>query len=219
MGKNIPTILGGWSHSTELIGASTIIDILVDSSFFKNTLTELFALALNTAYPTRIVFQSRQKSLSFPGLICIPTVNRDTVYTYIFQNDQGSNGYHIDRSQFLKLFGTQPTFTCDGNFELPDPETEIRLRALLIPFWWVHGFNIIHLFGEFVLGDLLEKYHDKKPLNDSICSCILGLTQPVLSNHSTNAIKREWLQNSKWLQNFGKQVFTHRKKLWRSFPR
>jgi len=219
MGENIPTILGGWSHRTQLIGASTVIDILVDCSFFKNTLTELFVLAQNTAYPTRIVFQSRQKSLSFEGLNCITTVNNDKVYTYIFQNEQGANGYHIDRSHFLEIFGTQPTFTCDGIFELPDPESEIRLRALLIPFWWVHGFNIIHLFGEFALGDLLEKYRDKKPLNDSICSCILGLTHPVLSNHSTIAMRREWLQNSKWLHNFGKEVFVNRKKMWRSFPR
>jgi len=218
MGEKIPQILGGWSDVTELLGASTIIDIFVDSYFFCK-LTNLLSMAHKTSYPTRIVFQSQIGSLDFPGVVCLTKASNQNVFTYIFHNDQGSKAFPIEKNMFLQTFKKQPEFSCSGDFDLPDPETEFRLRALLIPFGWIKNWNLLQYLGEFTLYDLLIQYSNREPLDISICSEILGITKPSPTDLSQISMRQDFAKYATWIRNFGKQVFCLRRKLWNSFPK
>ena len=110
--------------------------------------------------------------------------------------------YYSQLFSCFEIFQTNPMFTCSGVFDLLDPETEVRRRTLLLPFGWVPGFNILHLFGEFLLYDLVVKYDHRHPENDLICTSILGITQPAFSDVCE---KYEWSKQTKWLRKFGEK--------------
>ena len=208
LGHNAPQILGAWTDATDIIGSSTLVDVLVDKVLFRD-LTKLFVLASQTSYPTRIVFQAQENSLDFPGLVCLPKV-REFNYTYVFHNQQGQNVFPINRSKFFSVFGQQPQFKCTGSYILLNPEREIRLRALLFPLGWIHTFNKIPCMGEYSLSTLSMKYSLRQPLSSSVCYNILGFTQI----NYTDSLFTDFVKFSPWIRRFGKEILSLRKRLW-----
>ena len=211
--QKVPSILGGWSNIKEIVGASTIIDFLITKTSF-NELTNIFSLANQTLYPTRIIFQSKNPSFRFEGLLKLPVSFKSNINTYMFQRIHVPHAFPIDRGKFQNIFGQPPQISCNGMFQLPDPETEVRLRAMLFPFGWVHGFNKIHILGEFTLYSLILKYAPREPLEKSICSSILGFTKFQTFDSCDDPLQHDLLKYSNWIQKYGQDTLFLRQKMW-----
>ena len=73
-----------------------------------------------------------------------------SVHTYIFENEAGTKFFKIRRDQYLSFFTKSPPLRCTGLIDLPDPESEIRVRATLLPLTWVPGFDASHVLQNYL---------------------------------------------------------------------
>ena len=84
----VPQGLGGIPDMSYILGSSCIINFEINSIFFDE-IHRLFKMALNSPYPTRIIFRSKEASLVSTGLkrLILKYVPTSNNFVYIFQNN------------------------------------------------------------------------------------------------------------------------------------